>query len=67
SQYQWEVITGDKDWVLNSSLPLWYAIYDSHHDFNDYKIFGGWTQAAGKQYAGDSKFCGGRFDENIFR
>ncbi|RIB27827.1 Glycoside Hydrolase Family 25 protein [Gigaspora rosea] len=67
SQYQWEVITGDKDWVLNSSLPLWYAIYDSHPDFNDYKTFGGWTQATGKQFAGDSKFCGGRFDENIFR
>ncbi|CAG8821999.1 16737_t:CDS:2, partial [Dentiscutata erythropus] len=59
SQYQWELITGDNNWVLNSSLPLWYAIYDGHPSFNDYKIFGGWTQPTGKQFNGDSKFCGG--------
>ncbi|CAG8569334.1 6075_t:CDS:2 [Cetraspora pellucida] len=59
SQSQWEMITGDINWVLDSSIPLWYAIYDSHRILDDYQIFGGWTQGTGKQYAGDSKFCGG--------
>lgn len=26
SQSQWTSITGSKDWVLDSSVPLWYAV-----------------------------------------
>ncbi|CAG8573630.1 7681_t:CDS:2, partial [Cetraspora pellucida] len=44
SQSQWEAITGDKNWVLDSSLPLWYAIYDKNSSLNNYRPFGGWTQ-----------------------
>ncbi|CAG8667770.1 4970_t:CDS:2, partial [Cetraspora pellucida] len=44
SQSQWEAIIGDKNWVLDSSLPLWYSIYDQDPRLNNYKAFGGWTQ-----------------------
>ncbi|CAG8676823.1 15530_t:CDS:2, partial [Racocetra fulgida] len=38
SQSQWEIITGDRNWVLDSNIPLWYAIYDSHRVFDHYQI-----------------------------
>ncbi|CAG8732115.1 17662_t:CDS:2, partial [Racocetra fulgida] len=49
SQYQWETITGNRDWVLDSSLPLWYSIYDNDPRLNNYRPFGGWTQGTCKQ------------------
>ncbi|CAG8518656.1 6650_t:CDS:2, partial [Scutellospora calospora] len=67
SKRQWGMITGDENWVLDPNIPLWYAIYDSHPVLDDNELFGGWTQGMGKQYAGESKFCGGKFGENIFR
>ncbi|CAG8606909.1 11635_t:CDS:2 [Gigaspora rosea] len=65
NQSQWEAITGDKNWVLDSSLPLWYAIYDKDPTLNNYRPFGGWVQGTCKQYDGDQKFCEASFDKSI--
>ncbi|CAG8592941.1 39394_t:CDS:2 [Gigaspora margarita] len=65
NQSQWEAITGDKNWVLDSSLPLWYAIYDKDPKLNNYRPFGGWAQGTCKQYNGDQKFCEASFDKSI--
>ncbi|RHZ65918.1 hypothetical protein Glove_310g14 [Diversispora epigaea] len=67
NQYQWKTITGNINWILDSSLPLWYAIYDKKPVLNNYRPFGGWTRGTGKQYDGDVKFCGARLDKNVFR
>ncbi|RHZ83357.1 hypothetical protein Glove_97g5 [Diversispora epigaea] len=67
NQYQWQTITGDKNWVLDSSLPLWYSIYDKNPVLNNFKPFGGWTQGTGKQYDGNALLCGARLDKNVFR
>ncbi|CAG8668033.1 14921_t:CDS:2, partial [Racocetra persica] len=64
SQSQWETIIGNRNWVLDSSLPLWYSIYDNVPKLNNFRPFGGWTQGTCKQYAGDSKFCGASFDKS---
>ncbi|RHZ82437.1 hypothetical protein Glove_109g436 [Diversispora epigaea] len=60
-----QTITGDKNWVLDSSLPLWYSIYDKNPVLNNYRPFGGWTQGTGKQYDGDAMLYGTRLDKNL--
>lgn len=42
-----------------TSLPLWYAHYDNSPSFSDWPSvkFGGWSQPAMKQYAGDTTLC----------
>jgi lysozyme len=44
-----------------SDLPLWVAQYDGVADLDSVKLFGGWKQAAGKQYQGEG------LDLDVFR
>ncbi|KAI7874951.1 glycoside hydrolase [Lichtheimia hyalospora FSU 10163] len=66
SQSQWTTITGSKDWVLDSSVPLWYAHYDEALNFNDFSPFGGWSKPTIKQYAGSQSFCSANWDKNFY-
>lgn len=64
SASQWKPITGDSHSF--SSLPLWYAHYDSNPSFSDFSSFGGWSKPAIKQYAGDQSFCSAGVDKNFY-
>lgn len=44
-----------------SHLPLWVADYQGGPTLDDFKPFGGWTQAAGKQWSGSP------IDQSVFR
>ncbi|KAI9265239.1 glycoside hydrolase superfamily [Phascolomyces articulosus] len=66
SKYQWETITGSTTWVLDSSVPLWYAGWDFALNFNNFSPFGGWSKPTVKQYAGDQSFCSAGFDKNYY-
>ncbi|KAG0165722.1 hypothetical protein DFQ28_008132 [Apophysomyces sp. BC1034] len=66
SLYQWQTVTGDRNWVLDSSVPIWYSHYDEQLTFSDFSSFGGWTRPTIKQYVGDGKFCGTSFDKNFY-
>ncbi|CAG8511827.1 1583_t:CDS:2, partial [Acaulospora morrowiae] len=47
---EWGKITGDPNWVLDSSLPLWWAYYDGIIDLTkNFVPFGGWNKPTGKQ------------------
>ncbi|RHZ81618.1 hypothetical protein Glove_117g63 [Diversispora epigaea] len=47
--FQWKLITGNVNWVLDSSLPLLYVMHDKTPVLNNYRPFGGWTRGTGKQ------------------
>ncbi|KAI8143633.1 glycoside hydrolase superfamily [Fennellomyces sp. T-0311] len=66
SKSQWTSITGSASWVLDSSVPLWYAHWDEALNFADFSAFGGWTKPTIKQYAGDQSFCGANWDKNYY-
>jgi hypothetical protein len=57
SYYNWQDIFGSVSYVYGSTLPLWYAHYDSMAAFSDFNTFGGWTKPWGKQYIGDTTVC----------
>lgn len=59
SKSQWEAIFGSSTFSYGSSLPLWYAHYDSNPSFSDYSTysFGGWANPTAKQYNGDVTLC----------
>ncbi|PKY45262.1 hypothetical protein RhiirA4_318952 [Rhizophagus irregularis] len=46
----WATITGDKNWVLDSSRPLWVANFDNIINLTqNFSQFGGWMTPTGKQ------------------
>ena len=66
SYYSWEEIVGlDYDYPAKKGLPLWYAHYDSHSSFSDFKPYGGWSHPTIKQFIGDTKVAGIGVDMNI--
>ncbi|CAG8507558.1 9943_t:CDS:2 [Ambispora leptoticha] len=65
--YEWTKLTGDKNWVLDSSRPLWTAKYDNIIDLTKgFVPYGGWKKPTGKQYAGTTHLCNQEFDLSIF-
>ncbi|CAG8436724.1 uncharacterized protein OCT59_005531 [Rhizophagus irregularis] len=54
----WATITGDKNWVLDSTRPLWVANFDNIINLTqNFSQFGGWMTPTGKQYKGTDYFC----------
>lgn len=43
-----------------------YAHYDNDPSFDDFSPFGGWSNPAMKQYAGDKNECGVGVDLNYY-
>lgn len=64
SASQWSPIMGGS--TKFSSLPLWYAHYDSNPSFSDFSPFGGWSKPAIKQYAGTTSICSASIDKNYY-
>lgn len=65
SPFEWQRVMGAS--TSFSSYPLWYAHYDdtaSFADFPRFHSFGGWTQPAMKQFAGDRAFAEVQYDAN---
>ncbi len=65
SLYEWSLITGDSSEFAD--LPLWYAHYDGHPNFDDFRAAGprGWQAPTRKQFCGDEQFAGIAYDGNV--
>ena len=70
SLYSWESVMGSQsaNTPLLQALPLWYAHYDGHANFDDttYYQFGGYTKPAMKEYVGNAAQCGLTIDKNWY-
>ena len=61
---EWSTIFGSTSFVLDNSVPLWFATYNNVQTVQLITPFGGWTYAVGHQYT--DKSDSGVFDLNVF-
>ncbi|KAK0395490.1 hypothetical protein QR680_001303 [Steinernema hermaphroditum] len=72
--YDWSQITGSwSGWTSSQLVSLWYwnaygvgPQAESPADFQDFRSFGGWTQASVKQFGLQSNVCGVNFNRNVY-
>uniref|UniRef100_A0A1I7YDT4 Lysozyme n=1 Tax=Steinernema glaseri TaxID=37863 RepID=A0A1I7YDT4_9BILA len=73
--YDWSQITGSwTGWTSSQLVSLWYwnaygatPQAESPANFQDFRAFGGWTQASVKQFGLQSNVCGLNFNRNAYQ
>ncbi|KAK2762189.1 hypothetical protein FQN54_001198 [Arachnomyces sp. PD_36] len=62
----WEVVFGSPDFVVDSTVPLWFAHWNELEDTAIELPFGGWNTALAHQYAGPATSPNGEFELSVF-